>query len=111
VFTTFVNFSGGSAVSTGLTQSYYYVGGGPFDAALFVYPVDLSSFGIALGSAVTAIRVTSDTEGDLIRVAGFANAAPPAEIPEPGSLALLSLGLIAASALRVKNRWKVKPRS
>lgn len=84
-----VAFGPGLAVSTGVATSYFYGGGGPFGASLFVTPVDLSAFGLAGGAAVNAIRITGGPEADLIRVAGFGDSA----VPEPGTMALLGLGL------------------
>src|SRR5262249_11208247 len=60
-----------SAIDTGVAKDYFFAGGGPFSAELFLYSVDLSSFGIAPGDAIDNIRITSDSEGDLIRVAGL----------------------------------------
>ena len=71
-FTPFIDFKPKLAVDTGVTKSYFYDGGGPFEADLFVTPVDLSWFGIDLDATVSFIKVTSFPEGDLIRVAGFA---------------------------------------
>jgi len=71
-FTPFVSFGPGLAVSTGVEKSYFYAGGGPFSAVLFVTPVDLSAFGVASGATIRAVKITSSPEGDLIRVAGFA---------------------------------------
>lgn len=91
-----VNFSANqtfgfeSAVDTGVHKQYFYGGGGPFDAELFVHPVDLSIFGVAEGTSIQAARVTGTPQLDLVRVAGLA-------VPEP-STALVFLGLAAARA-------------
>ncbi|MFL6388936.1 MAG: hypothetical protein ACJ71U_15755 [Terriglobales bacterium] len=71
-FTSFVSFGPGLAVSTGVGASYFYAGGGPFSAVLFVTLVDLSVFNVASGASIRAVKITSSPEGDLIRVAGFA---------------------------------------
>lgn len=80
-------FGPGVGVATGDTRSYYYGGGGPYPADLFVYPIDLSAFGIASGGSIVAVKVTGAPQADLIRVAGF-RAATPA-VPEPGAAAML----------------------
>jgi hypothetical protein len=72
-FTPFVRFGPELGVGTGVTNSYFYGGHfGLFEVHLFVTPVDLSVFGIDLDATVSAIKVTSSDQGDLIRVAGFA---------------------------------------
>lgn len=72
-FTAFTNFGPEQAVSTGVGKSYFYNGNGPYAATLFVTPVDLSTFGLPLGASISAVRITSLPEGDLIRVAGFSS--------------------------------------
>ncbi len=94
----------GAAVATGATRDYFFpaaTGGGPFPADLFVMPVDLSSFGVAPGQTVAAIRIADggDSELDLVRVAGFA----VASVPEPAVLPLLAV-LGGAIALRSARR-------
>jgi hypothetical protein len=94
-FTGFQTFVSGSAIGTGVTKDYFFNGGGPFVAGLYVYPVDLSLFGLAPGATISAVRITSELEGDLIRVAGFEQAPPqPEVVPEPGGLSLLACGLL-----------------
>ena len=89
-FTSAIGFGPGSAVSTGVAKNYFYGGSnGPYDATLFVTPVDLTTFGLAAGQTIAAVRVTSFPEGDLIRIAGLV------PVPEPGSLSLMSAGLIS----------------
>lgn len=75
-----------AAADTGVHFDYFYGGGGPFNAELFVQSVDLSDFGIAIGSGITAVRVTGDPQLDLVRVAGF--------VPEPGTYLVFSSGAI-----------------
>ena len=91
-FTNSVTFGPESAIDTGVHYDYFYGGGGPFDAELFVQPVDLSDFGVSLGNSITAAQVTGSSQLDLIRVAGFA------AVPEPGTL--LALGIGAAALIR-----------
>jgi hypothetical protein len=91
-----LNFGPGLAVATGVLTSYFYGGGGPFGAELFVTPVDLSDFGVAAGASVNSITVTGSPELDLIRVAGLGTTA----IPEPASLTLLGAALLGFGILR-----------
>ncbi len=91
-WTSDVLISAGSAVDTGVGKAYYYGGGGPYDAVLWVHPIDLgSTFGIADGSNVVAVRVTGLDELDFIRAAGFESPAGPA-VPAPGAVVLASMG-------------------
>ena len=88
-FTSPINLGPGLAVSTGVVKSYYYGDSfAPVNCTLFVTAVDLGSFGLGSGQTISAVRITSFPEGDLIRVAGLA-------IPEPSSLSLVSVGLIS----------------
>lgn len=87
----------GSAVATGESRSFFYNGDGTFSAGLFVHGLDLGAFGIANGAAVQAVRITGSTELDLIRAAGL-NATTT--VPEPGTYALVALGLGALFGVR-----------
>ena len=69
-----IDFGPHLAVGTGVEKIYFYAGGGPFPAELFVTPVDLDAFGLASGDTIAAVRVTSFPEGDLIRIAGLTSA-------------------------------------
>jgi hypothetical protein len=95
-FSSNITYGPQQAFDTGVHKLYFYGGGGPFDAELFVQPVDLSDFGVALGSSVVATRVTGSPQLDLIRVAGFQ------AVPEPASM--LALGLGFAALLRSRRR-------
>lgn len=95
-FTSPLTFLAASAVDTGVHHAYYYGGGGPFDAELFVQPVDLSNFGVALGESVRATQVTGSPQLDLIRVAGFL------AVPEPSTIALFGVGILAYSRRRFR---------
>lgn len=78
-----------TAIETGVHRSYFYGGGGPYDAELFVHPLDLSDFGFAENDTVMAAQISGSTQLDLIRVAGFA------PVPEPATMVALSLGVLA----------------
>lgn len=99
-FSSPIAFGPGAATATGVIKSYFYGGGGPFRAELFVTPIDFSAFGLAIGESVYAIRVTSSPEGDLIRIAGFARGGP--EVPEPGTWMLIAAGVGALALFRRK---------
>lgn len=75
---------GSTAQDSGATRGYFYGNySGVFTAQLFVHPIDLESFGLAIGAGVDAVRITSPMELDLIRVAGFKR------VPEPSTLSLV----------------------
>lgn len=86
-FSSIITFGPQQAFDTGVHKLYFYGGGGPFDAELFVQPVDLSDFGVAPGAGIVAARVTGSPQLDLVRVAGFQ------AVPEPASMLALGLGL------------------
>jgi hypothetical protein len=88
------------AVATGEPRTYFYDGNGPFDSELFVTPIDLTTFGIAPGASIVAVRITGAPELDLIRAAGFADAVGPTQIPEPATLAVFGLGALGLLAAR-----------
>ncbi len=93
-FSASVPFGPGLGVNTGVSRTFYYSSSvGPFQATLFVTPVDLSTFGLAAGATIVATRITSSPEGDLIRVAGLT-------VPEPNSLALVCCGALSLFAWR-----------
>ena len=64
-------YQASDAIDTGVHKLYYYGGGGPFDAELFVQPVELSDYGVGIGNSILATRVSGTPQLDLIRVAGF----------------------------------------
>ena len=94
------SYGPGVGVNTGVARSYFFgaVPGTTFPATLFVVPIDLSDYGVALGGTINALRVSGSPELDLIRVAGFGN--PAASVPEPGSLVLAGLALAGLAAAR-----------
>jgi hypothetical protein len=101
-FSSFMSFGPELGIDTGVMETYYYGGGGPFPATLFVTPVDLSLFGLSPGDTIAAIQITCFQEGDLIRVAGLGGSTG---VPEGGStLALLG----AAVAALVFSRRTIK---
>lgn len=78
-----------TAFETGVHRTYFYGGGGPYNAELFVHPLDLTDFGFAENDTVNAAQISGSTQLDLIRVAGFA------PVPEPATMVALSLGVLA----------------
>jgi len=99
-FEGFLSFLPAAAVATGVPCSYFYAGGGPFGCELFVTPVDLSDYGLAIGASINTVRISGAPELDLIRVAGFGDGA--ATVPEPGTLALIGAALGLAGLRRRK---------
>jgi hypothetical protein len=99
-FTPDVLISSGSAVDTFRSLVYFDAGAGnrPSVATLWVHPVDLGAmFGLSDGASIAAVRITGTTELDLIRVAGFADAAV---VPAPGALLLVGIGMTVLRGLR-----------
>ena len=84
------------AFDTGVHYEYFYGGGGPSDAELFVQPIDLSDFGVALGDSIVATRIGGSPQLDLIRVAGFA------AVPEPATIWVVGAGLLTLFRRRRK---------
>jgi hypothetical protein len=54
-----LNFSRDIAIGTGVNKDYFYGSNGSYNAQLYVMPVDLSSFGVALGDSVLKIKIRS----------------------------------------------------
>jgi hypothetical protein len=97
-FTPDVLISSGSAVDTFIRLVYLNAGNRPSVATLWVHPVDLgATFGLSDGASIAAVRITGTTELDLIRVAGFADAAV---VPAPGALVLVGIGVTVLRGLR-----------
>jgi hypothetical protein len=98
----FQSYGPGGAVDTGVGKTYFYGGSGPYSAELFVMAVDLSDFGVALGTSVDMVQFTGSPQLDLIRIAGFGD--PATSVPEPASLAMVGLALagLGWSRRRVK---------
>ena len=97
-FTSSLAFGPALAIGTGVMESYFYAGGGPFDATLFVTPVDLSLFGLSSSDSIVAVMITGFPEGDLIRVAGFQSGTG---VPEGGTtIVFLGTVLFALELIR-----------
>lgn len=98
-FSPTISFGPGTGVATGVFKNYFYGGGGPYAAQLYVSPVNLDVFGIASNASIVSVRISGNPQADLIRVAGFADGA----IPEPGAIAIWSVfGLVGLSFRRRK---------
>jgi len=89
--------SAAGAVDSGVSNGYFYQGTGPQFAELWVHSLDLSAFGVASGESVKAIRFTSASQLDIIRVAGMNEA-----VPEPASMVALGIGAMALMRRRRK---------
>lgn len=86
----------GLGVATGVNKNYFYGGGGPYGAELFVTSLDLSDYGFGAGDTLKAVRITGSPQLDLIRAAGFG-----AAVPEPTTWALMIAGFgLAGAGLR-----------
>lgn len=83
-----------TAHDTGVHKLYYYGGGGPSDAELFVHEIELGDYGFAAGAVIKAVSITGLEQLDLIRVAGVT-----AAVPEPGTWLLLLAGLVTTGFL------------
>lgn len=105
-FTYKMRYGAELAINTGLTETFWYGGGGPYEAGVFITLIDLSDFGIADGASVSAITINSKDELDLLRIAGLKRGTttnPPSDVPEPATLALFGAGL---GALGLRRRRK-----
>lgn len=87
-FTADTNYGFETAIDTGVHKQYYYGGGGPYDAELFVQSVDLSDYGLALGDSIVATRITGSTQLDLVRAAGYL-------VPEPSTIGAFAVAGLA----------------
>lgn len=92
-FTADTNYGPETAIDTGVHKLYYYGGGGPFDAELFVQSVDLSDYGIAPGGSIVATRITGSSQLDLVRAAGYL-------VPEPSTIGAFAVAGLAFFARR-----------
>jgi hypothetical protein len=86
-----------SGVDSGVSKNYFYNTAGPFNAELFVHPIDLSNYGVLLGNSVVGVEIGGLSQLDLIRVAGFGT------VPEPCTLlGFGTLGLVAFARRRIR---------
>jgi len=97
-FSLLVPFDAASAVTTGVSQNYWYANGGfPYETGLvplLVHPIDLgAAYGLAAGASIVAVQITSNSQEiaqlDLVRVAGL-TCSPV--VPAPGALLLGGIG-------------------
>lgn len=102
-----MGFGPSLAAATGATRAEYY--GDPtlrssgFAASPFVPTVDRAVVGIANGAPIESAGFAGASGLESVRVVSL-DAAAVAEVPEPASLALLGIGMLAAACLRLRRR-------
>lgn len=93
-WTSWFALGSGTAVSTGVMKNYWYAGGGPYVAELWVHALDMSAYGVSMVKEIEIGDNGQSPQLDLVRAGGL--------VPEPGTMTALALGALAL--LRRKTR-------